>query len=126
MSRYKKIIAVVCIFAVLALCVSISPVRNAIAAMLKVFRIENIEDVRITYDDLNEISRQAAAGEEINIDKIGKIKLQGGEYTPNVSLDNIKKEIDFNLLTTEIPENFSGLSAPAILEFVSDGTLTVP
>lgn len=117
MSRYKKIIALVCIIAVLALCVSISPVRNAIAAALRVFRIESIKDVRMTYDDLNEISRQAAAGEEINIDKIGKIKLQGGNYTPNVSLDNIKKEIDFDLLTTEIPENFKGLSTPGILEF---------
>ena len=36
MSRYKKIIALVCIIAVLALCVSISPVRNAIAAALRV------------------------------------------------------------------------------------------
>ncbi|HHV95571.1 MAG TPA: hypothetical protein GXX37_03710 [Clostridiaceae bacterium] len=117
MLRYKKIIATLCIIAVLAICTSISPVRNAIAVALRVFKIGNIEDIRITYEDLKEIQRQAETGKEINIDKIGKIKFLGGEYIPNVSLDYVKKEIDFNLLTTGIPENFNALSTPTILEF---------
>lgn len=80
MIKYRKIAAVACACAVIAFGLTLQPVRAAIADALMIFRAESVKGINITLEDIEKIQQSIESKQpEIDMDKLGKIKMQGGE-----------------------------------------------
>lgn len=80
MLKYKKLVAVACATLLITACITVQPVKAAIASALSIFRVENVKGINITLADMQEIQKKLSSGQgEIDIDKMGSIKIQGGE-----------------------------------------------
>lgn len=97
MSKYKKIAAAACAVLVVTACITIQPVKAAIANALSIFRAENVKGINITLEDMQEIQRHLSSGQgEINLDKMGSIKVQGGQKRTS-SKEDVKNLTDINV-----------------------------
>jgi len=80
MSKYKKILATACCAALVVSCLSIQPVRAAISNALSIFRVENIQSINITLEDLDQIKDSLDnLNSEVSMDKFGKVSRRGGD-----------------------------------------------
>jgi hypothetical protein len=79
MLKYKKFVAVACAALVITAGVTIQPVKAAIESALSIFRVENVKGVNVTLADIQDIQNKLASGQgDINLDKMGSIKMEGG------------------------------------------------
>jgi hypothetical protein len=121
--KFRKVIGAACICLAVAVCVTIQPVRAFITNALSIFRIENIKGLNISLADLEEIrSRLAAKENEINIENMGRIVMDGF-ITSEVSMEEVKTFKDFPVILPESPGNGSiSLStvSPGYIEFTLD------
>lgn len=104
MKKYKRFGAAFCAAAVIVTCITVQPVRSAIASTLSIFRVQKMEGINITLKDLEEISSKLESNQsDINIDKIGNIKHEGGQLK-NVEAGEIKNVADFEPLFPSVLE----------------------
>lgn len=119
MKRYKKTIIAASLGVVITSCVAVQPIRAAISNAVSIFRASDIKGINITLDDVKKLQKELESKTmDINIDSIGKVKQEGGEYK-KVTLEDAKKEIPFNLympknMEKRTPENVNLVRATKI------------
>lgn len=121
MKKYKNIAAAACAAIVVTSCVTVTPIRAAITNAVSIFRVHDMKSVSVSLDDVKKLESELQAHKsDINIDKIGKIKFQGGEQK-DVTLEDAKKVLPFSIL---VPKNMSDknlestfVSTPAKIDF---------
>lgn len=107
MIKYRKIAAVACSVVLITACMTVQPVRAAIANALSVFRVENVKGLKISLDDIREIQSKLSENEaEIDMKKMGKINTTGGEKK-QITLDEAKKLSDMSIAA---PSTLSGVN----------------
>lgn len=91
MFKYKKLLAAACSIALVVTCLSFQPVRAAISNALSIFRVDNVQGIKVTLDDIQQIQKKLnGMDSQIDMDKLGKITRQGGE-SKQVSVDEALK-----------------------------------
>ncbi len=111
MKKYKKIAVAACAVLAITTCVSVKPIRAAVINAASIFRANDIKGVNISLDDVKKLQSELEKHKtDINIDKIGKVKYQGGEQK-NTTMDEAKKTLPFTILT---PENMSSNDTESI------------
>jgi hypothetical protein len=94
MLKYKKIAAAACAAVIITTCITVEPVKAAIASALSIFRVENVKGINVTLEDIQQIQQKLSGGQgEISHDKIGSIKLEGGQERI-ASQEDVKKLSD--------------------------------
>jgi hypothetical protein len=109
MLKNKRIFSTVCAVLVIALCISVQPVRAAISNALSIFRVENVKSLAISVEDLTKIQREISSHKSfIDLDKLGNINTSGGEKQA-LTLSEINKVTDFKVLmpTLNLPSDSS-------------------
>lgn len=105
MLKYKKLVAAACAALLVIACITVEPVRAGISNMLSIFRVENMKGITLTLEDMQQIQEQLARGKgEINLDKMGSIKMQGGKSRAS-SQEDLKNLPDF---APAFPSTLSG------------------
>lgn len=110
MNRYKKTIIAASLGVVITSCVAVQPIRAAISNAVSIFRASDIKGINVTLEDIQKLEKEIEAKKmDINIDKIGKVKQEGGEQK-KVTVEEAKKELPFNLympknMEKRIPQN---------------------
>jgi hypothetical protein len=118
MLKYNKFIAAACAVLIVSTLITVQPARALISDVLSIFRVENIKGFRITPQELAQIEKSLSTGQgDFNIDKIGKIKVDGGKNRP-ASYDEINKVCGFPIL---LPADFSDIKPD--ITFVEPMTL---
>lgn len=119
MSKYKKFAVVACTVLVLSSTLVFQPVRAAISDFLMIFRAEDVKGINFSLEDIQKIQNSLQGKEpEIDLEKMGKIQMQGGE-TKNASLSDLKN-LEYNAY---VPQNLSEkdlniiISTPSTLNF---------
>ncbi|EHQ89187.1 DUF4367 domain-containing protein [Desulfosporosinus youngiae] len=80
MIKYRKFVAAACAVALVTVCVTVQPVKSAIASALSIFRVQNVKGITLSLKDLQQIENKLSSGQgEISLDKMGSIKRQGGQ-----------------------------------------------
>lgn len=98
MKKYKKVISAACAALVITTCVAVQPVRSAIASTLSIFRVENVKGLSVSIDDIRDIQAKIAGHEEeIDMDKLGKIKSSGGK-TREITADEAAELSDLKVM----------------------------
>lgn len=98
MKKYKKVAAAACAAIVLTTCVTVKPIRAAVINGVSIFRAKDIKSVNISLDDVKKLEKALSEHKtDIDIDKIGKVKFQGGEQK-EVTIDEAKKELPFTIV----------------------------
>ena len=113
MRRNAKLAAAAGVVLSLALLLSLGPVRSSIAGFLGIFRVDKIETVQISPQDLARIEEaMKSGGEDLEIPNFGKIDVKGKEESRIVSLEETRKAVDFSV---RIPDGaVAGFGAPTI------------
>jgi hypothetical protein len=100
MVKYKKLGTAACAALLIAVCVFVQPVNAAVSNFLSIFRVENVKGITVTLDDLKQIRDEINAHKsEIDMDKLGRINMQGGQKIW-ISQSEAKKISDFLHLLT--------------------------
>lgn len=98
MKRYKKTAIATCVMLIAVMCITVQPIRAAVSDFLSVFRVENVKGITVSLDDLKKIQDQIKThASEIDMDKLGKIKIDGGEKNW-ISYDTAARIKDFKVL----------------------------
>lgn len=98
MKRYKKVTAAACVALAITTCVSVQPIRAAVINAASIFRATDIKSVNISLEDVKKLKSELEKNKsDINIDKIGKVKYQGGEQK-SVTIDEAQKTLPFTIL----------------------------
>jgi hypothetical protein len=80
MLKHRKFVAAACAALLVTACTTVEPVKAALASVLSIFRVENVKGITITLEDMQQIQQKLSSGQgEISLDKMGSIKMQGGQ-----------------------------------------------
>lgn len=111
MKKYKNIAVAACAVMVITTCITVQPIRAAITDAVSIFRAKDIKGVTVSLDDVKKLEKALEEHKsDINIDKIGKVNMQGGEVK-TVTMDEAKKALPF---TTFIPESIPGKNIESV------------
>ncbi|MCX7923494.1 MAG: DUF2275 domain-containing protein [Clostridia bacterium] len=106
MLKYRKFVAAACAVLLITACITIQPVRAAIANALSIFRVENVKGITVTLEDLQQIQNKLSGGQgEISLDKMGSIKVEGGKKRTS-SQEDVKNLTD---IAVTFPSALSGV-----------------
>jgi hypothetical protein len=95
MLKSKKVAAAACAVLLVTAGVTVEPVKAALSSALSIFRVENVKGITITLEDMQQIQQKLSSGQgEISLDKMGSIKMQGGERRTS-SQEEVKNLTDF-------------------------------
>jgi len=94
MLKQKKFVLAVCAALLLTVCISVQPVKAALANALSIFRVENVKGINVTIEDMRQIQQKLSSGQgEISLEKMGSIKMQGGKMSTS-SPEDVKNLTD--------------------------------
>lgn len=80
MLKNKKTIALICTAILAVAIINGQTVNAAISKTLSIFRAQDLKGVTVTLDDIQQIQSKLSTGQgEINLEKMGNIKVQGGQ-----------------------------------------------
>ncbi|WP_315112058.1 DUF4367 domain-containing protein [Clostridium intestinale] len=80
MLKNKKTIALICTAILAVAIINGQTVNAAISKTLSIFRAQDLKGVTVTLDDIQQIQSKLSSGQgEINLEKMGSIKVQGGQ-----------------------------------------------
>ncbi|ERK28942.1 hypothetical protein CINTURNW_3833 [Clostridium intestinale URNW] len=80
MLKNKKTIALICTAILAVAIINGQTVNAAISKTLSIFRAQDLKGVTVTLDDIQQIQSKLSSGQgEINLEKMGNIKVQGGQ-----------------------------------------------
>lgn len=110
MKKYKKVIVAASLGFVLTSCIAVTPIRAAIGNAVSIFRANDIKSINVTLDDMKKLQKNMESHTaNIEIDNIGKVTQEGGEQK-TVTMEEAKKEVDFNILVPESIKNINNVS----------------
>jgi len=100
-SRGQRRLAVAAVFLFMLGCLSLGSVRGAVADFLSVFRMEKIETISISPEEMEQINQALHRGiGEIDIKNLGTLKVEGPEETIwDGTLAEARKSLDFTVIT---------------------------
>lgn len=103
MNRYSKVAVGVTALALMVMMLSIGSVRSSLAEFLHIFRVEKVQTVTISQQDLAELQHAMETGDQaLDIQSFGKINIAGKEEMKSVSLADVIKEVDFTVKTVSV------------------------
>ncbi len=103
--QYRKIAAMICVCSLVALSVTVQPVRAFIKETLHIFRVENVKGFSLDIADLNEIQSKLRSKQgQIDLDKIGSIEMNGFEEK-SISVEEAESISEFNVLLPAVKED---------------------
>lgn len=108
MLKSRKFASAACVALIVTVCITVQPVKAAIASALSIFRVENVKGITVTLEDMQQIQSKLSSGQgEISLDKMGSIKMEGGKKRTS-SREDVKKLSDIavtfpSALSGEIP-----------------------
>jgi len=109
--RLKTVLVPVAAVAVLAIALSLAPVRGIAADFLNIFRVQNVEVITISPGDMDELRKLGEEGRGmVDIENLGKIETSGHTPPAQVSFKAAKDAVDFEL---KQPGGMDGYSAPS-------------
>jgi hypothetical protein len=105
MLKSRKFVTAACAVLLVTACITVEPVKAAITSALSIFRVENVKGITITLADMQEIQNKLSSGQgEISLDKMGSIKMEGGQKRTS-SQEDVKKLSD---IAVTFPSALSG------------------
>lgn len=115
----KKAAAVAAGFCLIG-ALTFTPVSNAFAEFLQIFRAKNISSFTVTMEDMNRIkSALSEGGEKINIEGLGKIECSEINKITIQEQNLIQEKVGFDVKTPEfLPQGFSFQKAD-LVEYTS-------
>lgn len=94
MLKNKKAIALICTAILAVAIINGKTVNAAISKTLSIFRAQDLKGVTVTLDDIQQIQSKLSTGQgEINLEKMGNIKVQGGQKKVS-SKEDVKNVTD--------------------------------
>jgi hypothetical protein len=94
MLKNKKTIALICAAILAVAIINGQTVNAAISKTLSIFRAQDLKGVTVTLDDIQQIQSKLSSGQgEINLEKMGNIKVQGGQKKVS-SKEDVKNVTD--------------------------------
>ncbi|MCL6472321.1 MAG: zf-HC2 domain-containing protein [Firmicutes bacterium] len=123
--KLKTVLISVAAVAVVAVMFSFAPVRQAAADILNIFRVQRVQTINITQDDLRQMREAGRRGGEVDIRNFGKFETTGFREPRAATYADAKATVDFNLT---IPESIAGYNNPSFKisdESISSFTLDV-
>lgn len=111
--RIKKVLVSVAAVAAVAIALSFAPVRSFAADLLNIFRVEKIETITVSGDDIKHMERQmqkfgSVNGGAADIENFGKIESTGFKAPEEMSLTDAAKAAGFAL---KLPAGIDGYTA---------------
>jgi hypothetical protein len=94
-----------------------SPVRSAAAEFLKIFRVEKVQVINLSMNELNQIRHGLSKGlEKVDLKEFGKIEVQGNTEAKEVAIGDLEKEAGFAVKKPAyIPEGLAPYKAEIIM-----------
>lgn len=106
MLKNKKTIALICTAILAVAIINGQTVNAAISKTLSIFRAQDLKGVTVTLDDIQQIQSKLSSGQgEINLEKMGNIKVQGGQKKVS-SKEDVKNITD---VTVAFPSVLDGV-----------------
>jgi len=94
MLKNKKTIALICTAILAVAIINGQTVNAAISKTLSIFRAQDLKGVTVTLDDIQQIQSKLSSGQgEVNLEKMGNIKVQGGQKKVS-SKEDVKNVTD--------------------------------
>lgn len=94
MLKNKKTIALICTAILAVAIINGQTVNAAISKTLSIFRAQDLKGVTVTLDDIQQIQSKLSSGQgEISLEKMGNIKVQGGQRKVS-SKEDVKNVTD--------------------------------
>jgi hypothetical protein len=106
---FKKWAAVAASVVVLTGALTFTPVQDAVADLLSIFRVQKIETVKINPEQLNQMARdiEAKAG-QVDLQQFGEVEFTSNNESQLLTLTEAQNEVVFNLKNpTFVPEGFN-------------------
>lgn len=111
MKKYKKIAAAACAAIIVTTCVTVKPIRAAVVDAVSIFRAKDIKSVKFSVDDIQKLEKGLENHlSDIDLDKIGKVKFEGGQQK-TVTMEEAKKRLPFKVY---VPQNMQEKNADNI------------
>ena len=106
MLKNKKTIALICTAILAVAIINGQTVNAAISKTLSIFRAQDLKGVTVTIDDIQQIQSKLSSGQgEISLEKLGNIKVQGGQKKVS-SKEDVKNITD---VTVAFPSVLDGM-----------------
>ena len=106
MLKNKKTIALICTAILAVAIINGQTVNAAISKTLSIFRAQDLKGVTVTLDDIQQIQSKLSSGQgEISLEKLGNIKVQGGQKKVS-SKEDVKNITD---VTVAFPSVLDGV-----------------
>ncbi len=107
---YRKGIMTAAAVAVLAVALSLAPVREAAAGFLTIFRVEKIQTVTLDPNDLVKISNALRAGNaQVDLHSLGKVEVTGKQAAATVNREDLLRSAGFSVrIPASRPEGYAG------------------
>ena len=98
LKTYRKGIATVAAVAALAVAFSFTPVRQAAAGFLTIFRVERVQTLTLDPNDMTKIFSALQAGNaKVDLRNLGKIEVTGREAQSETTREALLKSADFKV-----------------------------
>lgn len=105
-AKYKAVLVPLAITAILAISFGFTPVREAAADLLNIFRVQKVEVIKISPSDMAKLQGLSGLyGGKVDIENFGKIETDG--FRPPMmtqSLSEAQKAVDFKLKLPVVAE----------------------
>jgi hypothetical protein len=96
--KYRKISLIVACVAIIAIFSMVQPARAAVSSFLSIFRVENVDSINISINDINKITRNLEKDNpKFQLDKFGKISSKGGKKN-NIETSKLVKEKNLKII----------------------------
>lgn len=112
LSRYRVAATAAVLVLALAFSFSFGAVRTAASELLTIFRVEKVQTISITPDDIASIENAMREGTgAVDVDNFGKFEFDGNQETIKTTIDEAKGAVDFPV---KLPAGITGYSGPEI------------
>lgn len=105
-------VAALAIVVLAAASLAFAPVRSLASELLRVFRVERVETISLTQEDLTRISESLSAGNgHVDLEALGDVWTDGSPEFEPVSLAEAREELDFDV---RLPDGMDARPAYAL------------
>lgn len=110
LSRYRAAATAAVVVLALAFSFSFGSVRSAASELLTIFRVEKVQTVNITPEDMTSIEKAMREGAgQVDIENFGKLEFNGNQKPEKMTMESARGAVDFQLnLPAILPGGYSG------------------
>lgn len=121
LSRYRVAATAAVMVLALAFSFSFGAVRTAASELLTIFRVEKVQIISITPEDMTSIEKAMREGTgAVDIDNFGKLEFNGNQKPERTTIENARGALDFQL---NLPAGLPGGYSEPELYLDSGGTM---